>query len=161
MVEASPTNIREVIAGQRSVPHAYAALLRGLCAMIYTASDTGNMAPLVALADDIAGNPSAWASALTQNTPAAADVTALEMDMARVPTGMTSAFTTPGTRRVVDTAAEDKAAADKAAADKAAADKTAADRATSDRQRSEQATRDRANAQRQTEQNAQNKDASG
>jgi len=122
MVEATPANIREVIAGQRSVPHSFAALLRGLCAKIYTAADTGDIAPLVALADDIAANPHHWGDALTQNTPQAAAGTALDMDMARIPTGMASAFTTPGTRRMIDPAAE-KAAADKAAADKAAADK--------------------------------------
>jgi len=123
MVEASPTNIRDVIAGQRSVPHSIAALLRGLCAKIYTAADTGEIGPLVALADDIAANPAAWADVVTQNTPMAAGTTALDMDMSRVPTGMASAFTTPGTRRVV---AEDTAAADKVAAEKAEAENASA-----------------------------------
>jgi hypothetical protein len=145
MVEASPTNIREVISGQRSVPHSIAALLRGLCAKIYTAADTGDVAPLVALADDIAANPNHWADAVTQNTPQASGVTALEMDMGRVPTGMASAFTTPGTRRVVeDTSAADQAAADKVAADKVAADKATEERATADRATAATAQRNRA-----------------
>ncbi len=136
MVEASPTNIREVIAGQRSVPHAMAAWMRGLCAMIYTAADSGNIAPLVALADDIAANPAAWGAAVTQNTALAADISALDMDMGRVPTGMSSAFTTPGTRRAVTettAAAEDKSEQEKAAAEKAEREKATADRAAEQR----------------------------
>ncbi len=141
MVEASPTNIREVIAGQRSVPHAMAAWMRGLCAMIYTAADSGNIAPLVALADDIAANPAAWGDAVVQNTPMAADTTALDMDMSRVPTGMSSAFTTPGTRRVTETTAatEDKSEQEKAAAEKAEREKATADRAAAQAQRAQAA----------------------
>ena len=98
MADASPTNIRDVIGEQRNVQHGVGALLRGLCAKIYAAADSGDFGPLVALADDIAANPEHWADAIVKNTPHAGATGALEMDMTRVPTGMASAFPFPGVR---------------------------------------------------------------
>jgi len=98
MVEASPANIRDVIGGQKTLPHGIAALLRAVCAKINTAYASGDMTPLLAMADDIAANPQAWVESVTQNTSAAGASAPLGMDFSRVQTGMDDAFATPAAR---------------------------------------------------------------
>jgi hypothetical protein len=145
MPTVAPSAIREAIGQQRTVPHSVAALLRAICSQIYHAADSGDTAHLVELADDIAANGTMWSGALTQNTPAAAQVDSMAMDHTLIPIGMTDTFATPGTLRgaAADKAVDEKAAADQAAANKAvaekeaaaAADKAAADKTAADAQR--------------------------
>jgi len=97
----SPDAIRSVVAEQRSVAHSVAALIRGICSQLYVAVDTGNMDLVAALADHIAANGPAWCSAVTQNTPLAAEVDVMSIDMTRVPQGMHEVFVPPGAARGV------------------------------------------------------------